>query len=264
MLLKPYNWQEIELNVGYPSHENWHIEQVKWRQIDMEGNFTATLKDVSLAYTWQSINNRQWPYFRVGEASASIETNPTGLPLIPTLALIPSQWLPEWPQFKVHKFELDLSIQRQQFNLSGQLTNQSEGLSILSKIATPTQQQIYLDATLGSDDQVDAKLFATQNSSPVAKITSIVKPQGEGYVWQGQGAINLAYGQKFLPELLPIELAQTTITQGKLSSHWKISLPVEIDKQNYADVDAWLNQAQGELQSQIQLAAKHPNAKELS
>ena len=36
---------------------------------------------------------------------------------------------------------------------------------------------------------------------------------------------------------------------------------VEIDKQNYADVDAWLNQAQGELQSQIQLAAKHPNAK---
>lgn len=264
MLLKPYNWQEIELNVGYPSHESWHIKQVSWRQIGMEGNFTATLKDVSLAYTWQSINNRQWPYFSVGEAYASIETNPTGLPLMPVLALIPSQWLLEWPQFKVHKFELDLVIQGQQFDLSGQLTNQSEGLSILSKIATPTQQQIYLDATLGLDDQVDAKLFATQNSSPVAKITSTVKPQGEGYVWQGQGAVNLAYGQKFLPELLPIELAQTTITQGKLSSHWKISLPAEIDKQNYADVDAWLNQAQGELQSQIQLAAKHPNVKELS
>ena len=264
MLLKPYNWQEIELNVGYPSHESWHIKQVSWRQIGMEGNFTATLKDVSLAYTWQSINNRQWPYFSVGEASASIETNPTGLPLMPVLALIPSQWLLEWPQFKVHKFELDVGIQGQKFDLSGQLTNQSEGLSILSKITTPTQQQIYLDATLGLDDQVDAKLFATQNSSPVAKITSTVKPQGEGYVWQGQGAVNLAYGQKFLPELLPIELAQTTITQGKLSSHWKISLPAEIDKQNYADVDAWLNQAQGELQSQIQLAAKHPNVKELS
>ena len=130
MLLKPYNWQEIELNVGYPSHESWHIKQVSWHQIGMEGNFTATLKDVSLAYTWQSINNRHWPYFSVGEASASIETNPTDLPLMPVLALIPSQWLLEWPQFKVHKFELDLVIQGQQFDLSGQHTNQTERLSI--------------------------------------------------------------------------------------------------------------------------------------
>ena len=263
MLLKPYDWQEIELNVGYPSHKSWRIKQISWSQTSMEGRLTASLTDVSLAYTWQSIKNRQWPYFSVDEALGVIETNSKGLPLMPSIALIPSQWLAEWPQFKVDKFKLDLGIQGQQFGLSGQLTHHSEGLSILSKISTPTQQQIYLDASLGSDDKVDARLFATQSSSPVAKITSTIKPQGEGYVWQGQGAVNLAYGQNFLPELLPTDLAQTTITKGKLSSHWKITLPADINSGDYADFDAWLNQAQGELQSQIQLAANNPNVKEL-
>ena len=264
MLLEPNNLQEIELKVGYPNHERWHIKHVGWRQTSTEGAFTASLSDVSLAYTWQSIQDRQWPYFRVGEASGMLEKNPKGQPLIPSIALIPSQWLPEWPKFKVDRFNLDLDIQGQQIALSGELTNHSDGLSILSKIATPDQQQIYLDATLGADDKVDATLFTTQDTAPVAKITSDITPQGNNYVWQGQGAINLAYAQLLLHDLLPIDLAQTTITQGKLSSYWKIILPADIDDANHADFDSWLNQAQGELQSQIQLAASHPNVKQLN
>lgn len=31
-LLKPYQWQDIELTVAYPTHDNWHIKQVSWRQ----------------------------------------------------------------------------------------------------------------------------------------------------------------------------------------------------------------------------------------
>jgi hypothetical protein len=264
MLLEPSNLQEIELKVGYPNHERWHIKHVGWRQTGADGTFTVSLSSVSLAYTWQSIKDRQWPYFRVGEASGILEKNPKGQPLIPSIALIPSQWLPAWPKFKVDKFNLDLDIQGQPLALAGELTNHSDGLSILSKISTPNQQQIYLDATLGADDKVDATLFTTQDSGPVAKVTSDITPQGNSYVWQGQGAINLAYAQLLLHDLLPIDLAQTTITQGKLSSYWKITLPTEIDDANHADFDSWLNQAQGELQSQIQLAASHPNVKQLN
>tara|TARA_B110000503_G_scaffold38379_1_gene62999 strand:+ start:4806 stop:7526 length:2721 start_codon:yes stop_codon:yes gene_type:complete len=263
MLLEPYNWQEVELKVGYPSHEGWHIKLVSWRQTSADGTLTTSLSNVSLAYTWQSIKDQQWPYFRVGEISAMLEKKPKGQPLIPSIALIPSQWLPEWPKFKVDQFNLDLDIQGQQLALSGELTNHSDGLSILSKISTPNQQQIYLDATLGSDDKVNATLFTTQDTAPVAKITSAITPQGDGYVWQGQGAINLAYAQLLLHELLPINVAQTTITQGKLSSYWKITLPADINDANQANFDSWLNQAQGELQSQVQLAASHPNVKEL-
>ena len=32
MLLEPNNLQEIELKVGYPNHERWHIKHVGWRQ----------------------------------------------------------------------------------------------------------------------------------------------------------------------------------------------------------------------------------------
>jgi|TARA_B110001469_G_scaffold48928_1_gene47724 hypothetical protein len=264
MLLEPANLQEIELKVGYPNHERWHINHLGWRQASADGTLTASLSNVSLAYTWQSIKDRKWPYFRVGEASGMLEKNPKGQPLIPSIALIPSQWLPEWPKFKVDKFNLELNTQGQQLALTGELTNHRDGLSILSKISIPNQQQIYLDATLGADDKVDATLFTTQDSAPVAKITSNITPQGNSYVWQGQGALNLAYAQLLLHDLLPIDLAQTTITQGKLSSYWKITLPADIDDANHADFDSWLNQAQGELQSQIQLAASHPNLKQLN
>ena len=139
-------------------------------------------------------------------AKSVIQTDPKHLSLIPSIALLPSQWLSAWPKFTVAKFNLNLAAQGQQFALSGQLRNQTEGLSILSKISTPLQQQLYLDATLGIDDQVEAKLFATQNSAPVAKLTSGMKRQSTGYVWQGQGAVNLAYTQKLLIDLLPLDL----------------------------------------------------------
>jgi len=263
MLLKPYGWHEVELTVGYPSHRNWHIKQLSWSQTREAGTFSTSLKDVSLAYSWQSIEARQWPTFNIENALSSIEANPKGLPLIPSIALIPDQWLTEWPEFKVDKFNLDLTIQGQAFRFSGQLKNQSESLSILTKITTPAQQQLYLDATLSTDNKVEAKIFATQNSAPVAKITSAIKRQAKTYVWQGQGAIDLAYGQRFWSDLLPLDLAQTTITQGKLNSHWKITLPADTAEGDYEDFDAWLNQAQGELQSQMQLAASNPNVKEL-
>ncbi len=264
-LLKPYNWQQIELSVGYPSHKNWHIEQLNWTQNNATGTLAASLTDVALAYTWQSLRARQWPTLNIGEALSVLETNPTGLPLIPSTVLIPSLWLSEWPKFKIENFELYTTIEGQPFELSGQLTNQGQGLSILSKILTPTQQQLYLDATLSPDDKVEAKIFATPNSAPVAKITSAIKRQGSTYVWQGQGAVNLAYGQKFLSTLLPPDLAQTTITQGKLNSHWKITLPVTTkagsDEMGAVKFDTWLSQAQGELQSQIQLAASNPKVR---
>jgi hypothetical protein len=266
-LLKPYNLHEIELSVGYPSHQNWHIKQLSWSHTSAAGTLITSLTDVSLAYTWQSIKARQWPTFTIGDALSVIHTNPAGLPLIPSTVLIPSLWLSEWPEFKVDKFNLGIFIQGQPFELSGQLKNQAEGLSILSKISTPAQQQLYLDATLSPDDKVEAKLFATPNSAPVAKITSAIKRQASSYIWQGQGAVNLAYGQKFLSYLLPPDLALTTITQGKLNSHWKITLPADTEagaeEARPADFDTWLSQAQGELQSQIQLAASNPKVKEL-
>jgi len=262
-LLKPYDLHDINLSVGYPSQQNWHIKQLSWRHTSAAGTFTASLSDVSLAYTWQSIKAREWPNFNIGSAIGALETNPKGLLQVPSIALIPSQWLSEWPEFKVDKFNLDLTLQGQQFELSGQLKNQRDGLSILSKILTPTQQQLYLDVTLDTGDKVTAKLFATQNSAPVAKITSAIKRQAAAYVWQGQGAVNLAYSQQFLSNMLPLDLAQTTITQGKLNSHWNITLPAGTEDGGHADFDTWLNQAQGELQSQIQLAASNPKVKEL-
>ena len=262
-LLKPYEWQDIELSIGYPTHEKWDIKKLSWRQKSTAGTFTTSLSDVLLSYTWQSVKARQWPHLRIGVAKSVIATDPNNLPLIPSIVLLPSQWLTQWPEFTVDKFNLDLAIQGEKFEFSGQLKNQSEGLSILSKISTPIQQQLYLDATLGRDDEVEAKLFATQNSAPVAKLTSSMKRQSTGYVWQGQGAVNLAYGQKLLSDLLPLDLAQTTITQGKLNSHWKITLPTGTGEDNYVSFDTWLDQAQGELQSQVQMAASNPNVKEL-
>ena len=262
-LLKPYQWQDIELTVAYPTHDNWHIKQVSWRQEGGAGTYVTSLTDVSLNYTWQSIKARQWPQLDIGVAKSVIQTDPKHLSLIPSIALLPSQWLSAWPKFTVAKFNLNLAAQGEQFALSGQLRNQTEGLSILSKISTPLQQQLYLDATLGIDDQVEAKLFATQNSAPVAKLTSGMKRQSTGYVWQGQGAVNLAYTQKLLIDLLPLDLVQTTINQGKLNSHWKITLPTGAGKDNYVNFESWLSQAQGQLQSQIQMAASNPNVKEL-
>ena len=263
MLLKPYGWQDVELTVGYPSHQSWRIKQLSWNQVRPAGTFSTSLKEMSLSYSWQSIKASQWPTFTIDNALSSIEANPKGLSLIPSITLIPSQWLSEWPEFEVNKFNLDLTIQEQPFGFSGQLKNQSKGLSILTKISTPSQQQLYLDATLSTDNKVEAKIFATQNSSPVAKVTSAINRQANTYVWQGQGAINLAYGQKYWSDLLPLDLAETTITQGKLNSHWQITLPADADEGNYADFDAWISQAQGELQNQIQLAASNPNVKEL-
>jgi hypothetical protein len=263
MLLKPYGWQNVELTVGYPSHQSWRIKQLSWNHVRTSGTFSTSLKEMSLSYSWQSIKARQWPSFNIDHGLSSIEANQKGLRLIPNITLIPSQWLTEWPEFTVNKFNLDLTIQGQPFDFSGQLKNHSTGLNILAKISTPTQQQLYLDATLGSDNKVEAKLFAAQNSAPVAKVTSAINRQANTYIWQGQGAINLAYGQKFWSDLLPLDLVETTITQGKLNSHWKITLPANTNEGNYVDFDAWISQAQGELQNQIQLAASNPDVKEL-
>ena len=120
-LLKPYNGQQIELSVGYPSHKNWHIEQLNWTQNNATGTLAASLTDVALAYTWQSLRARQWPTLNIGEALSVLETNPTGLPLIPSTVLIPSLWLSEWPKFKIENFELYTTIEGQPFELSGQL-----------------------------------------------------------------------------------------------------------------------------------------------
>jgi len=263
LLLKPYSWLDVEITVGYPSHKNWHIEGLSWRQEHESGSFYTSLRDLSLTYTWQSINAQQWPYFIVGEALAVIEAKPKSLALIPSIALIPSQWLAAWPKFKINKFNLELITQGQQFDLSGQLENQPEGLNLISKILTPSQQQLYLDANFGADDKVDAKLFSRLNSAPVAKITSAIKRQAETYMWHGQGAVDLAYSQHLLADFLPIDVAQALINQCKLNSHWKINLPATIDETSHANFDSWLNQAQGELQSQIQLSANHPSLKEL-
>jgi len=194
MLLKPYEWQDVELTVGYPSHQSWLIKRLSWNQVSTAGTFSTSLKEMSLSYSWQSIKARQWPTFNIDNALSSIEVNPKGLPLISSITLIPSQWLSEWPEFNVNTFKLDLTIQGQPFGFSGQLKNQSTGLGILTKISTPTQQQLYLDATLSTDNKVEAKIFASQNSAPVAKVTSAINRQANTYVWQGQGAINLAYG----------------------------------------------------------------------
>lgn len=263
LLLKPYELQEVALKVAYPSHKNWHIKHISWRQENEMGNFNIALTDVSLAYTWQSIKARQWPYFNVGKAVGAIQTTPQSLPLSPSVALIPSHWLSMWPKFKMDKFTVDLTIQGQTFDFSGQLENHPNGLSLLSKILTRSQQKLFLDANFGVDDKVDAKLFSPPNSAPVAKLTSAMKPQDQTYVWQGQGAIDLAFSQYLLADLLPIDLAQTTITQGKLNGHWKVSLPANVNELDHADFQSWLSQAQGEVQSQIQLAASNPNVKEL-
>ena len=97
----------------------------------------------------------------------------------------------------------------------------------------------------------------------MAKLTSNIKRKGSDYIWQGQGAINLSYSQKMLSHILGLDLAETAITQGKVNSHWKISLPLDINEADRMDFTSLLNKAQGEIQSQVQLSASNPNVKEL-
>jgi len=263
ILLKPYQWQEIELKVGYPRLNGWYVEQASWRHLTPTGNYVMSISGLSLGYSWQSIKANQWPHLDIRLATATLEAAPQSLSSAPSAALLPSQWLTRWPTFMVEKFNLDLTADGEQYNFSGQLENRPEGLGVLSKIVTPSKQQLYLDATFQKNDEVEAKLFATQSSAPVAKLTSTIKGKGSNYIWQGQGAINLAYGQKMLSHLLPLNLAETTITQGKVNSHWKISLPSNINEAGNLDFSTWLSQADGELQNQVQMAANNPNFKDL-
>ncbi|MCO4836771.1 MAG: YdbH domain-containing protein [Oceanospirillaceae bacterium] len=263
LLLKPYQFQDINLKVGYPTHNRWNLTQVSFRQNTPAGSYFVVVDDINLRYTWQTIKAKQWPHFDATNAVVKLEAAPQSLSLAPSIALLPSQWLTHWPTFMVANFNLDLSADGEQYQFAGQLENQADGLGILSKISMPSRQILYLDAIFRINNQVDAKLFATQSSAPVAKLTSNIKRQGSNYIWQGQGAINLAYSQKMLSHLLALDLAETTITQGKVNSHWKVSLPVDINEADRVDFASLLNKAQGEIQSQVQLAASNPNVKEL-
>lgn len=263
LLLQPYQFQDINLTVGYPSHKNWLLKQLSFRQTTPAGTYVMAVDDVNLSYTWQTIKANQWPHFNVTNAVVELQATPQSLSLAPSIALLPSKWLTYWPTFMVANFNLDLSADGEQYNFSGQLDNQPDGLGILSKISTPSKQLLYLDAIFSVDDQVDAKLFATQSSAPVAKLTSNIKRKGSDYIWQGQGAINLSYSQKMLSHILGLDLAETAITQGKVNSHWKISLPLDINEADRMDFTSLLNKAQGEIQSQVQLSASNPNVKEL-
>ncbi|MDC9719150.1 MAG: YdbH domain-containing protein [Gammaproteobacteria bacterium] len=261
LLSKPLNVHLLELNIGYPSHEKWHINSASWTHTTPAGTYSTTLNDISIAYTWQTLQAGEWPEISISSISGLAELNPQSLNSIPTLTLIPSQWLSSWPELTIDSFKLNVTVEQQQYGLSGNIEQRQGSLNVLSKISTPSQQHLYLDATFGLDDKVEAKLFTAQNSAPVAKITSAIKHQHNGYIWQGQGAVNLAYTHTFFFDVLPLSLAQTAIDQGKLTSHWKISLP-SIDKAQH--FDQWLSQAQGELQTQIQLTGNTPRIKELN
>lgn len=262
LLAKPLGWQELELEVGYPSHTGWHIKQLSWRYTDNNLSYRAALSDVSLGYTWQTLEAQQWPLLTIAQAQLAIEPK-TNMPIqLPSIALVPSQWLNLWPQFTVAKFALTLPNQGQKLELSGQLKHQSEALSLLARISVSGHENVYLDAVLGHNDTIEAKLFSQQDASPVAKITSSIRRKSGTYSWQGQAAINLPFSQKAFAQWWPPLLAELNISQGRLTSHWLINLPLdayESSRFTYA-----IAAAQGEFQSQVQLEASSPLAKSLS
>ncbi len=262
-MLLPNSFNQVKITLGYPSHNTWRMEELNWQQTYEQGTYEASLNQVELGYSWQTLQQGQWPLINITNASASIKAAPQSLSNTPGLALLPSQWLKTWPVFSVARFNLDITADGESYAFSGQMDNTTERLNVLSKISMPMDQNLYLDATLKPDDQVEAKLFSAQSTSPVAKLTSLIKRKGSDYIWQGQGAVNLAYGQTMLAHVLPLDFSETRITQGKVNSHWKINLPQSVAHDAKKQFSNWLASASGELQSQIQVEASNPNVKNL-
>mgnify|MGYP003972664467 FL=1 len=259
--VQPMNWQGLELKVGYPSHKSWHIDDLSWYQTQPTLAYQADLTHLELNYSWQSLKAQQWPTMVIETAHIELEADTNSHNQVPALALIPSQWLPLWPQFSINKLVFNTSNSQKQVQLAGNLSHQDAGLKLLARISNESQIDTYIDATLGHNDQVEAKLFIQQSTSPVAKITSSVKRQGKQYSWQGQAAINLPFSQTLLGRWWPSALGELTINTGRLTSHWQLNLP--IDSYETANLSHISRSAKGELQSQIQFQASSPMAKEL-
>ena len=259
--VQPINWQGLDLKVGYPSHKSWHVDDLSWHQAQPTLAYRASLTNLELNYSWQSLKAQQWPTVVVQSAHIELETDTNNLNQIPALALIPSQWLPFWPKFSIEKLVLNASNSQKKVQLAGNLRHQDDSLKLLARISNESQIDTYIDAALGHSDQVEAKLFTQTSTSPVAKITSSVKRQGTHYSWQGQAAINLPFSQTLLGRWWPSALGELTINTGRLNSHWQLNLP--IDSYETANLSLISAAAEGELQSQIQFKASSPMAKEL-
>ena len=258
--IKPSSWSVTDLKVGYPSHKNWMIEQANWQQ-ELQGSlYKITFSQVNLTYNWKSLSSQQLPNITVKKASINL-LNASKVPTLPIAALIPGQWLPTWPAFNIENFIFNGDIDTNQVILNGTLSHQEDKLKLLAKLSVANQADVYVDSVLSHNNQVETKLFVPDSSSPVAKITSTIKQQQDNYIWQGQGAINIPFSKAAFNAWLPTTITDLNVTQGKLSSHWKITISDPIGSTD--DLNTWITTAYGEVQSQIQLEASNPHIKAL-